>query len=70
MIDMKKLGMPSCEEMSRLISQGHDRKLSMLERWKLRFHVGMCRYCTRFERQLDLVHAAIEKDKRGEPPAS
>lgn len=68
MISMKKLGMPTCEEMSHLISEGHDRPLSVGERWKIRFHVAMCRYCTRFQRQLRVLHAAVQKDKRGVPP--
>lgn len=65
MISMKKLGMPTCEEMSNLISQGHDRSLSVGERWKIQLHIAMCRYCTRFERQLRLLRAAIQRDKRG-----
>jgi putative zinc finger protein len=65
MISMKQLGMPSCEEVSLLISQTHDRPLSWRERWKIRLHVMMCRYCARFLAQLGLLHGAVEKDKRG-----
>lgn len=65
MIDMKKLGMPSCEEVSRLISESHDRPISWSERMKIRFHLAMCRYCTRFERQLDVLREALRHDKRG-----
>lgn len=65
MIDMKKLGMPSCESVSRLVSESHDRPMSWGERMKIRLHLAMCRYCARFERQLDVLEAAIEDDKRG-----
>lgn len=65
MISMKQLGMPSCEYVSLLISQTHDRPLSSREQWKLWLHVAMCRYCTRFQRQLRVLHGAVEKDKQG-----
>lgn len=66
MIDMKKLGMPSCESVSRLVSESHDRTMSWRERTKVRFHLAMCHYCTRFQRQLDVLKAAVERDKRGD----
>ncbi len=66
MIDMKKLGMPSCESVSQLVSESHDRLISWRERAKIRLHVAMCRYCTRFQQQLDVLKAAIERDKRGD----
>lgn len=69
MIDMKKLGMPSCEAVSRLVSESHDRPMSWKERMKIRFHVAMCRYCTRFQSQLDVLHNAIQSDKRGDTTA-
>jgi putative zinc finger protein len=65
MIDMRKLGMPSCEEASRLVSEAKDRPLSAGERWKMRFHLAMCRHCGRFEEQLRMLDEAIRKDKQG-----
>ena len=35
MPNMKQLGMPSCERVSQLVSQGHDRALSWRERARL-----------------------------------
>ncbi|HEV2685788.1 MAG TPA: zf-HC2 domain-containing protein [Actinomycetota bacterium] len=66
MIDMQKLGMPSCESVSQLVSESHDRPISWSERAKIGFHVAMCRYCTRFQRQLGILKSAIERDKRGD----
>jgi hypothetical protein len=65
MISMKRLGLPSCEDVSLLISQTRDRPLSSRERWTIRLHVAMCRYCTRFLRQMHVLRTAVEKDKRG-----
>ena len=66
MMNMRKLGMGSCEAVSQLISESYDRPMSWMERMKIRFHLAMCRYCTRFERQLDTLHGAIQRDKRGD----
>jgi len=65
MPNMKQLGMPSCERVSQLVSQGHDRALSWRERVAISFHVAMCRYCTRFMKQLRFMRTAIERDKSG-----
>lgn len=63
-LHMKQLGMPSCEDISLLASQRHDRPLSLRERGKMAMHLAMCRYCSRFNRQLRVLHAAVEQDKR------
>lgn len=63
-MSMKMLGMPSCEDVSLLISQTHDRDLTRSERFKMKLHVAMCRYCSRFERQLKMLREAVEQDKR------
>lgn len=68
MMNMKKLGMPTCSDVSRLVSESHDRPMSWMERARMRLHLAMCRYCLRFQRQLDVLHTAIEKDKRGDTP--
>lgn len=60
-----RLGMPSCESISALVSEKHDRELSGLERLKIRFHVAMCRHCRRFEHQLAFLRAAIHRDRAG-----
>ena len=63
MLDMKRLRMPSCQQVSQLVSQQHDRALSFLERLSIFSHVWMCRYCSRFARHLRFMRAAIERDK-------
>ena len=63
-VHMKQLGMPSCEDMSLLVSQRHDRALSARERGKVALHLAMCRYCLRFQRHLRVLRATVEQDKR------
>lgn len=65
---MKMPGMRSCEEMGALISQDLDRPLSPTERWKMRMHVVMCRYCSRFQRQVRTIHQAIAHHRQPDEP--
>jgi hypothetical protein len=42
----------NCEQVSIRVSESMDRKLPLLQRMMIRFHLAMCRYCSRFQRQL------------------
>ena len=55
--------MLSCKEVSRLLSQGEDRRLTLVERVKLRLHLSVCDACTRFVRQLAFVRRALARYK-------
>jgi len=46
--------MLSCEEISKLVSESFEQKISLWKRLNLRFHLSMCRLCRRFHK--DLVH--------------
>lgn len=50
--------MLNCHDATFLLSQSRERKLTFSERMKLRLHVGMCRGCTNFERQLPVLSDA------------
>ena len=51
----------SCREASRLLSASRDRKLGVGERVSLRLHLGLCKACTRFSRQLDFLSEAMKR---------
>jgi hypothetical protein len=51
----------SCKEASRLLSQAQDRPLRWLERFKLRAHLALCDFCTRFEAQLRFMREAMRR---------
>ena len=51
----------SCKEASRLLSQAQDRRLGGLERLKLRAHLALCDFCTRFEQQLRFMREAMRR---------
>ncbi len=54
--------MLSCREISELVSQSLDRKLPLRQRLSVRFHLGMCRFCSGFRRQLLLLSKAATKE--------
>ncbi len=61
--------MLSCKEATRLVSEGLDRELPFWQRLGLRFHVVMCRGCSRFARQITALNRAIADHYGDGPPA-
>ena len=47
--------MISCKEAARMTSLAIDGKLSFFKRLSLKFHLAMCDYCKRYERQLKYI---------------
>lgn len=50
---------PTCREVHRLVSEGMDRDLALLERVRLRLHLMVCGACTRFDGQMRLLRRAM-----------
>ena len=48
--------MMSCEPVARLVPEGLDRKLSPLQRLRVRLHVLMCAVCRRYRYQSHALH--------------
>lgn len=55
------MGMLSCRDVTRLVSQGLDRELGYRERIALRVHFMICRRCRSFEDQLGLLRRAVSR---------
>jgi len=53
--------MLSCREVTRLVSQGLDRRLGLAERVRLRLHLAICDGCANFKRQMDFLRLAVRK---------
>ena len=47
--------MPSCKEVSELLSERLDGKLGLMDQLGLRLHLAMCKACARVERQFQLL---------------
>lgn len=61
--------MLTCREATELMSQGHDRRLSLAERVALRMHVLICRGCRATERHLAFLRTATSawRDQHATP---
>ena len=51
----------TCKEVSHLVSQGLDRRLSLWERVRLRVHLAICEGCTNFSKQMQFLREAVSK---------
>lgn len=51
--------MLSCKDLSNLLSDRLDRKLSFMEGVRLRMHLAMCTACSRVARQLGFLREAF-----------
>ena len=53
--------MLSCKEVTRLVSQGLDRRLGFGERLRLRIHLAICDGCANFRRQMLFLRKAMAR---------
>ncbi len=51
----------SCKEVSRLLSESMERKLSFWERMGLWFHLSMCKLCKGFSKDLQQLREAARR---------
>ncbi|MFC1858484.1 zf-HC2 domain-containing protein [Thermodesulfobacteriota bacterium] len=53
--------MLSCEEISRLVSDSMDRKLPLAQRFAVWIHLIMCKFCSRYRKQLADIREIARK---------
>ncbi len=58
----------TCEEVSRLISDGLDKSLSAPERARMRLHFVICSTCRNVDSQMQFLRRAMRKVDKDEPP--
>lgn len=58
--DIRNLNL-SCREATRLMSEARERRLTRWERVGLSIHLGLCRYCRRYRRQLAYLRDVVKK---------
>lgn len=51
----------SCARAHRLLSERLDSSISPGDSWRLRLHLMVCDMCSRFERQIVLLRAAVRR---------
>lgn len=52
--------MLSCKEVTRLLSEGQDRKLALAEKMQLEMHLAMCKGCKNFKGQMSFLRTACQ----------
>lgn len=57
----------SCKDVSRLVSQGEDRRLSRWEAFRLRAHLAVCDACARLDAQVRFLRRAMRVMGSGRP---
>lgn len=57
--------MMSCKEVTRLISESQERRLTLLERAALKWHTMMCVGCTNFGKHMDFLRKAAARYREG-----
>jgi hypothetical protein len=65
--------MLSCKDVTRLLSESMDHSLPLGKRVGVRLHLFVCKFCSRYERQLLLIRETIRRlvameDMPGELP--
>lgn len=51
---------PSCKDVSVLISESMDRKLTIRKRWGVALHIMICKWCNLYRKQLFLIRHLIQ----------
>jgi hypothetical protein len=57
---------PSCQEVSELVSQAQDRPLTLAEKFGLYVHLPLCHGCRNFSRQVAFLRAAVKRYLKGD----
>jgi hypothetical protein len=53
--------MLNCKQTSQLVSQSLDRRLTLQERFAMRLHLWLCKYCKRFNQQLLALRSGMQR---------
>ena len=53
---------PNCDESTQFASESLDRRLSLKERIFFRLHLRMCVLCSRYHRQVRMIHEAVKEN--------
>ena len=52
--------MLNCNQTTQLVSQSLDRRLTLSERFALRLHLMLCKFCKRFSQQIQIMRVSIK----------
>lgn len=55
------MGLPDCRKITRIVLEGEDRPLGHVERLTVRAHYLICKSCTNFGKQVELMRRASQR---------
>ena len=58
----------NCGEVTRLVSESLDRKLPFYQRMGIRAHLLMCKFCSRYRKQLLLIQEVLTRCNASDCP--
>ena len=58
--------MLSCKEVTHLLSEAQDRKITLSERVNLEMHLAMCKGCKNFKSQMNFLREACQRYVRNQ----
>ena len=53
---------PPCREVVRLLSEAMDRPIPLRRRIAVRLHFLICKWCERYQKQIELIRALLRRD--------
>ena len=53
--------MLTCRQVSHLVSEAEDRRLGLLERWRLRVHLKVCEGCRNFQDHIQFMRRVAHR---------
>lgn len=59
----------TCQDLTRLVGDYVEGRMSTWERLRFQFHLGLCEACRGYLRQLEQTHAVLGRLPDEEPPA-
>jgi hypothetical protein len=60
---------PNCREAARLQSAALDRRLTLLERFGLRCHLILCKWCCRYGKQIKFLRSVAREQAQDDQPS-
>ena len=57
----RMLGVLSCKRASQMVSQSFDRRLGLMERFRLHVHLSICQVCRNFSSQMAFLRRAARR---------
>jgi len=57
----------TCQDITRFVSESMDHTLPLTQRIKIRMHLGMCKYCARFAKQVRFLRRVCQEHEEFPP---